>query len=238
MARDGHTCSEVIVIGAGPAGVSTALHLLLLDQHWRERLLVLERAVHPRFKLCGGAVTRLGFGILQGLGFSLPLPLPQAYVSQVHLRYQNQTVTLQGEPQLAIFERAALDDYLVQAAKQRGIRIREGETVEELIFLPQGVILRTSHGSYFAQAVVGADGATGITRRWARQRSRKGRTARTLEVVQPLAANEPLFREAAAHFDFSLLKEGLQGYVWEFPFYAGRKAGEQPRHLRCPPMPR
>lgn len=221
MTSDVRAHFDVVVIGAGPAGLSTALHLLKLDPQWRARLLVLEKANHPRFKLCGGAVTRLGLNILRGLGFSFPLPVPHQYIRQVQLRYRQQTVTLQGEPQLLIFERARLDAYLVQEARARGIQIREGEPVQAIRFLPEGVIVRTQQAAYFAQAVVGADGANGITRRWARRQSGKARQARPLEVVQPATGCEPLFRAGAVRFDFSLLAEGLQGYVWEFPFSQG-----------------
>ncbi len=61
---DGNARHEVIIIGSGPAGLSTALHLLLCDPSWAERLVILEKAVHPRFKLCGGAVTPLGLKCL------------------------------------------------------------------------------------------------------------------------------------------------------------------------------
>jgi flavin-dependent dehydrogenase len=70
----------LIIIGAGPAGLSTALHLLRIDPAWADRLVVLDRAAHPRHKLCGGGVTRLGLGYLRGLGLPDPLPIPHAPV--------------------------------------------------------------------------------------------------------------------------------------------------------------
>lgn len=67
---------DVIINGGGPAGLSTALHLLRCSAQWSKRLLVLEKGIYPRFELCGGAMTRLDFRILQGLDFLCPLPLP------------------------------------------------------------------------------------------------------------------------------------------------------------------
>ena len=47
---------EVIIVGSGPAGVSTWLHLHKLDPQLAARTLVLEKAQHPRHKLCGGGI--------------------------------------------------------------------------------------------------------------------------------------------------------------------------------------
>ncbi len=67
---------DVLIIGAGPAGLSTAMHLMQLDPRWSGRMAIIEKAVHPRDKLCGGGLTQLSFIIMQSLGFNLPLPIP------------------------------------------------------------------------------------------------------------------------------------------------------------------
>jgi flavin-dependent dehydrogenase len=55
---------DVVIVGSGPAGLSTALHLLQKDARWGGRVLLLERTAHPRPKLCGGGVTRLGLKVM------------------------------------------------------------------------------------------------------------------------------------------------------------------------------
>ncbi len=152
------------------------------------------------------------------MGFPLPLPLPHVSVREVRLKVHHQVVTLRGEPQLVIYERSCFDAYLADQARARGIEIRQGETVQEFAFERGGVRLRTPRATYYAKVVVGADGANGITRRWMRRRASKARLARTLEVIQAASFQHPLFGEQAAVFDFSFLKERLQGYLWEFPF--------------------
>ena len=47
---------DILIIGAGPAGLSTALHLAQLAPELVGRTLILEKAHHPRPKLCGGGL--------------------------------------------------------------------------------------------------------------------------------------------------------------------------------------
>jgi flavin-dependent dehydrogenase len=90
--------------------------------------------------------------------------------------------------------------------------------VRQLEFRADGVYLQSEQREYRAQVLIGADGATGITRRWMRHQEAKGRVARTIEFIQPTSPEMPLFRRRMARFDFSLLRQGLQGYAWDFPF--------------------
>ena len=208
---------DLLIIGAGPAGVSTALHLLQLDASWAERMVVVEKAAHPRHKLCGGGVTRLGLERLQKLGFSLPLPLPQAQVDDVRLKYRSSVIHVRGEPQFVVFKRAELDAYLAEQARQRGVRIQENESVKDLRVDEQGVRVETTRGSYRAEAVVGADGSKGITRRTLKNGTQPSRVARLLEVVHPAPEGAAQFGERYATFDFTPVGEQLQGYFWDFP---------------------
>ena len=59
---------DVLIVGSGPAGSSTALHLLKIDPAWAERIVVVDKAIPPREKLWGGGVTQLGERGLTGLG--------------------------------------------------------------------------------------------------------------------------------------------------------------------------
>ena len=215
---------DLVIIGSGPAGISTALHLLQVDPGWADRMVLIEKAAHPRHKLCGGGITRLGLEYLKSLGFELPLPIPQATVEDARIVYGQRTVHVRGRPQFVVFHRAEFDAYLARQARQRGAVIHENETVTSLTVTDAGITVQTDQGSYRARAVVGADGAKGFVRHTMSDRKSPSRVARLLEVLQPARENDLQFSQRYALFDFTPVQHALQGYFWDFPSRVGGQA--------------
>jgi flavin-dependent dehydrogenase len=212
---------DLLISGAGPAGLSLALHLLQQDPSWSERMILLEKTAHPRPKLCGGAVTRLGLDILKELGFNLPLPVPHARVDDVRLAYNGRIVHVRGRPQLAVFHRAELDAYLAEQASQRGAVIRQNEPVKSFKMDWDGVTVTTSREVYRARVLVGADGSKGPARQFANRFEKRSRVARLLDVIAPAQPESAQFLDRYALFDFTPVGQGLQGYFWDFPTQVG-----------------
>ncbi len=210
---------DVAIIGGGPAGISTALSLLRLDRGWRERMLVLEKEIHPRHKLCGGALTRFGLDQLRRLGLRLDIPF--AYVESATFEYRGRVVDVKGAPALAVTQREEFDAWLAGQARQRGVQLLERHPVEDLERVPDGVLIQAGGVRFVAKAIVGADGSRGVVRPWMKARERPPRVARLLEVVTPATGMEGLFTRGRAHFDFGLVREDLQGYFWDFPSLVG-----------------
>jgi flavin-dependent dehydrogenase len=212
---------DLIIVGAGPAGLSTAMHLIKSDPSWGKRMIVLEKAIHPRPKLCGGGLTRFGMRILQDLGFELPVPIPNARVNNIFITYRNRKIHLRGKPQFVVFNRPEFDHHLVNQTRKRRITILEDEAVKSLEVYPDGVRVDTNKGIYLAQSVVGADGSLGIVRTSLRGQKDPKRIARTLEVLTPAALTSPRFTQNSAIFDFTHINADFQGYFWDFPAMVG-----------------
>lgn len=205
---------DVLIIGSGPAGTSTALHLLQIDPAWAGRMVLVDKAIHPREKLCGGGVTQAGENILSGLGLSFEPP--HISVRELRLVYGNEAYLVQDNPVFRVTRRDEFDHWLVRQAQQQGVTVRQGEAVTDIRPGEDYIEVVTERAIFHAQVVVGADGSRSLVRR--KLKWNKGLPlARLLEVLTPEAGEKPAFQSGVAVFDFSTTKAGLQGYYWDFP---------------------
>jgi flavin-dependent dehydrogenase len=206
---------DVLIVGAGPAGLSTALHLLHQDNSFTDRIIVIEKAKHPREKLCAGGVSGHAAGVLSKL--NCKLDVPHISVEHAILSYKDRQIIAGGGPAFRVTNRREFDDWLYRVATNRGVSIRQGEALKDIQIKDGLVRVSTSRQDYTCRVLIAADGTNGITRRKAGFSS-VGGTARLLEVRTPEdPARSVHFRDQQATFDFSLLAGGLQGYYWEFP---------------------
>lgn len=206
---------DLLILGGGPSGLSTALHLQRTAPHLTPRILLLEKEHYPRPKLCAGGLTLDAELILQRLGLDLS-EVPHALAKDIHFDFEAQglTVRLPGQHALRIVRRDVFDAWLAGQARARGIQIREGVTVRNIRPDAEGVTVETDQGEFRARVLVGADGSNGLTRRIIFPKA-PVYTARVLEVLTPAYTNSP--RTRSAYFDFFPVPENIAGYVWDFP---------------------
>lgn len=210
----------IVIVGAGPAGSATALALARHAPDLVPHILVLEKERHPRPKPCGGGLTFIGERVLYrlGLGWDV-LSLPHVPVHHIRLQYGLQVVKLDVPYIFRVVHREELDAALVQQVRACGIEVREETPVLGLSREENRWHVHTPHGTLQADIIVGADGSRGVVRRALGFPSRNGPVARILEVLTPPLdplAKETL-RDHLAVFDFSVVRAGVQGYVWDFP---------------------
>ena len=206
---------DILILGGGPAGISTALHLAQLAPELTPRILVLEKARYPRTKLCAGGLMADAEILLERLGLDVS-EVPHVDASAAHLDFAGEgiTVSLPNTHALRVIRRDEFDAWLAKKAAGRGIEIRQGVTVKDVQPLRDCVIVKTEAETLAAQIVVGADGSNGVTRRCILPNV-PIHTARLLEVLTP--PRHEKHADEDAYFDFFPIPAGIAGYTWDFP---------------------
>jgi flavin-dependent dehydrogenase len=111
-----------------------------------------------------------------------------------------------------VVRRIEFDHGLAKVARARGIRIEEGVKVNGFEVDARGVLVDTSSGPFRARMVVGADGVSGVARKYVTTETATWR-AQVLEVdTVGVAIDRP---RDIIHFDLS--DATLDGYAWDFP---------------------
>jgi flavin-dependent dehydrogenase len=199
---------ELVIVGGGPAGLSTALHLERVAPRLAERTLLLERAHYPREKYCAGAVGGRGIRALEQLGIGVDVP--SIRIDGFSVAMGEARVSIREAGAAWVIRRDAFDAHL--AAQLRGVELRQGARVRGLDRDDRGVtVILDGDERIRARAVVGADGITGVVRA-AMGLGRGSLRAQAVEVDSGRVAGDP--PADTIHFGF---RPELRGYLWDFP---------------------
>jgi geranylgeranyl reductase family protein len=196
---------DVIVAGAGPAGISTAV---ALARKGVRRVLVLDRARFPRSKPCGGGLTGHTVEAMAALGLTLSVPHFPSPRARVRFGSEVRTVQL-GRP-VQVVRREEFDASLVEQARSLGIEVRENSPLEDFTVENGGVTV----GKLRTRVLVGADGVGSLVRK--RLQPREGRPIRLFRLEIDGTSDDSML------YDFTPMSDGLRGYLWIFPVPGGR----------------
>jgi menaquinone-9 beta-reductase len=211
----------LIIVGAGPAGAASALFLQRQCPGLAGETLILDKAQHPRFKVCAGGLIPHTLQCLHEL--EVPLSVPNVAVRRARVEIPGRSIPYQDGELCRIVRRDAFDYSLVVTCRQRGIEIRENEKVVALRREAQGVRVETERGDYLARAVIGADGSGSVVRRQLMAGGRQCVGKAVMADLPVAAVDWSGFDEARFDFSFVPVRDGLRGYSWAFPcVIAGR----------------
>ncbi|HBZ68127.1 MAG TPA: hypothetical protein DEO70_14945 [Bacteroidales bacterium] len=216
---------DVVIVGAGPAGITAAL---LLGEAGLS-IALLEKERFPRPKTCGDGITP---DIIRQLGLIAP-ELQQKFTAAAETTSYNKLILTapngrevvvplpgnNGFSSMYACRRIDFDQLLFDHLKQRNkVEIIEGCRITSVDVDQHSVELKTSTGTLTASLVIGADGANSIV-------------ARALHL--PLIPDSDKAFAVRAYFkdlDYGLgglsprvifHRKLLPGYFWIFPFNDG-----------------
>lgn len=199
---------DVVIVGGGPAGLSTALHLHAIAP--KLRTIVLEAERYPREKICAGGIGMRGLHALEKIGVTVDVPMVP--LDAVAVKLEAETIVTRIPGCGVVVRRVEFDHALARIATARGIEIADGCPVTAIERFDDHVRVITNGEVYRARVVVGADGVAGIVRR-ATGFPRHELRAQVCELDTP-ASPLDLPRDTVV---FDMSDRALAGYTWDFP---------------------
>ncbi len=204
-----------MIVGGGPAGISTWLHLNKHAPELASRAFLIEKEKYPRDKVCGGGLGAWSSIALKQLDIHLDIPsLP---ISDVEFVYGDEKFTLHQPKQFIMVQRIEFDQMLAKNAVKRGLKLKENESFIDMERKNNFIQVKTDKGEYKVKVLVGADGALSMVRRKMKLPN-KPHLAPTLEVYTQVDSQYDFeFDEKKNVVDLTQINEGLQGYIWHCP---------------------
>jgi geranylgeranyl reductase family protein len=147
--------ADVLVVGAGPAGSATALHLA----RGGARVLLADRARFPRDKPCGGGIT--GRALRHAPCSVEPVVEDTVHTFELRLGYAHRFERHSERPLILMTQRRRLDAHLAEQAAAAGAELVDGARVDD-VTLNGDVRARVGGRPVRASVLVGADGANGV----------------------------------------------------------------------------
>lgn len=211
--------ADVAVVGGGPAGAATAIHLARAGRD----VVVLDRARFPRDKCCGDGLTTLALRLLERIGFQ-PSAVPSwTAVQAAQVRAPDGRTVEFPLPSgsgafAAVVPRLELDHALLDLARAAGAEVHDGHGIAGARPARDHVDLDAEGlDTVRARYAIGADGMWSPLRRHlgAAQPGYRGEWHAFRQYVD---ATGPAARQLWVWFEPDL----LPGYAWSFPLPDGR----------------
>ena len=202
-----NTTSDVLIVGAGPAG--SFLGYLLARAGLS--VTIIDKATFPRDKVCGGGLSNKTVELLP---FDIG-PVVQRRVTGAFLTYQNQDTVVKdmGERSGIAVLRSEFDHFLLQKAIEAGSRFHGNTAFVSVSKAGDHVTVTTGRGELTARYLVGADGVFSAVRQHVFGRDLVS-YAPAVEALVSVTPDKAARIGNRVLFDFGGMP---RGYGWIFP---------------------
>ncbi len=207
---------DVLVVGAGPGGSTTAKHLADMGY----QVCLIDKSTFPRDKPCGGGFSPEIFEFFPYLRTKQDEFLERVLNVGI-LHSPSKEITLTGKAKMAVALRSNLDNVLFMAAHDAGADCLTGVRVKSVSIDNDGVeVWASNERKISGKVIVGADGVnsvvareSGLNRKWRQDSITACRVAeipaREKEIVD--------FYGIEGDYHFYANLSGAPGYGWIFP---------------------
>jgi geranylgeranyl reductase family protein len=215
--------ADVAVVGGGPAGAATAIHLARAGRD----VVLFDKARFPRDKCCGDGLTTAALRRLEGLGLrpdSIPSWQP---VTDIWTRSPSGRTTAFPLPRTggmfaAVARRAELDAVLLDLARSAGVKVHDGHAVTGAAVDEGSRVVQLQVdglGSVITRYAIGADGMWSPLRKALGVGDEPGYLGEWHAFRQYFTGVTPV---AASQLWVWFEPDLLPGYAWSFPLAGGR----------------
>jgi len=144
---------DVAIIGSGPAGASAAFELAKNGIS----TVIIEKETLLRYKTCGGGFAYRG---RRKMPFDVSSVVEKEFfrVDAFFEKIGVHVVSERKEPIISMVMRDDFDNFLVEKAKEHGIRLLENHKLKNITF-EDNITLHTTQGDVKTKFVIAADGA-------------------------------------------------------------------------------
>ena len=216
---------DAIVVGGGPGGSAAAILLARQGFH----VLLLEKGVFPRDKVCGDLISPRSLRVVEQLGCGPAVSAAAQNQLEGGLLYVNgerlASARIPGRDGLPAYgyaiPRLVFDEIVFRHAQAGGVKTREGCAVDGVRFDEDGVTVVAERNRrtvrYRGRLVIGADGAHSTVARSLGMEQRDSK-----EIIVALRAYYDGVGGDPAQVDLFFDEQFFPGYGWIFHLGRGR----------------